>query len=93
MVRASTCFNCDGIVSLGLSSFHSIKGIVVSETAAAMGDTAGGATARSAATACTAAAAAAGTGCTITAADTVLKHETVRAVTGCSSPSHWRLLI
>jgi len=56
-----------------------------------MGDTAGGTTARSVATACTAAAA--DTGCTITAADTVLKLETVRAVTGCSSPSHWRLLI
>ena len=83
MARGSTGFRCDGIVGTGLSSFHSIKGIVVSETDAAMGETA--------ATACTAAAA--DTGCTITAADTVLKLETVRAVTGCSSPSHWRLLI
>ena len=83
MARASTGFTGDGIGATGLSSFHSIKGVAVSETDAAMGETA--------VTACTAAAV--DTGCTITAADTVLKLETVRAVTGGSSPSHWRLLI
>jgi hypothetical protein len=79
MVRGST--GC--IVGTGRSSAHNIKGIVVSDTAATVGDTA--------ATACTAAAA--DTGCITTAAAVVLRRATVQAGTGCSNPSQWRLLI
>ena len=77
MARASTGVTGDGIGATGLSSVHNIKGVAVSETGAAMGDTAS--------TACTAAAV--DTGCTITAADAVLTPETVRAAMGGSSTS------